>query len=336
MVAIGLLSGGLDSILATKLMLEQGVEVLGLNFITPFTNDLARDLGVDVRYIEIELGEEYLQIVRAPKYGYGKRMNPCIDCRIFMYRIARRYMEEKEGDFIFTGEVLGQRPMSQNKWQLNLIDKESGLEGLILRPLSAKLLEPTIPEIEGLMDREKLLDIEGKSRKTQIELAEKFGIVDYQTPAGGCKLTDPQFSKRLKDAFEHAEYSLKDIELLKYGRHFRLPDGSKIVVGRDEGENEAISNLAEKGDILLEVVDFPGPITLLRNPKLFSNAEKNKEDAENSFHTLYYKDKDIKVAASICARYSDCDRGEDVEVEVNGKPIVVEPMVDGELRRFIV
>jgi len=291
--AVGLFSGGLDSILATKLMLEQSIEVFAVNFLIPFctrtrkvceleTKHAAKELGVKLKVIT--LGKEYIELVKNPKHGYGKNMNPCIDCRIFMLKLAKQYMEEMDTSFIFTGEVLGERPMSQKLDTMRIIEKESGLDRRLLRPLSAKLLKPTIPELEGLVDRERLLAIQGRSRKPQIALAQKFDIKDYPGPAGGCRLTDPSFAKRIKDAFQHAEDSLKDIELLKYGRHFRLPSGTKVVVGRDEKENKVILAMASQSSTLLEVRETPSPVTLLYK-------DRNEED--------------IKTAASICLRYSD-------------------------------
>lgn len=293
--AIGLLSGGLDSTLAVKLMLDQGVEVIALSFISPFctctrkgckhaASRVAKEFGIKIGVIPA--GDEYLKMVKNPKHGYGKNMNPCLDCRIFMLRRAKEYMEEVGASFLFTGEVLGQRPMSQRKKALRLIEREANLEGLILRPLSAQLLEPTIPEKEGLVDRERWLGIRGRSRKPQIQLAEELGIEGYPCPAGGCRLTDPHFARMLREAFEHDEDSMRDITLLKYGRHFRLLSGAKVMVGRDEQENSIIRRLAEEGDLLLETVGFGSPITMLKGMRA---------------------EEDVRIAASICARYSDCD-----------------------------
>ncbi len=324
--AIGLLSGGLDSTLAVKLMLDQGIDVVALNFITPFCNctrkgcrheasKVAKNFGIKIKVVFA--GEEYIKIVRNPKYGYGKNMNPCIDCRIFMFKKAKEYMEKEGASFIFTGEVLGQRPMSQRKKIMKLIEREAGLEGLIVRPLSAHFLEPTIPEKEGIVDRSRLLAIKGRSRKQQMKLAEKFDIKDYPCPAGGCKLTDKHFSERLRDAFEHGEYDLGNISLLKYGRHFRLPDGVKIVVGRNEMENLAIKRLAREDDLLMEVVGFGSPITLLRGD---------------------YTDEDIKIAASICVRYSDCKNMAKIRIKSKEKEKIIfaEPMDDKDIRTFMI
>lgn len=310
--AIGLLSGGLDSTLAVKLMLEQNVDVIALNFITPFctctskgcrheARRVAKMFGIKVEVIGV--GDDYIQMVRDPEHGYGKNMNPCIDCRIFMLKEAKKYMEKTGASFIFTGEVLGQRPMSQRKQAMKLIEREAGLEGLIVRPLSARLLEPTIPEREGIVDRKKLLDIQGRHRKPQMELAETYDLQDYPCPAGGCRLTDPQFARRLQEAFYHGEDSLLDIKLLKYGRHFRLPSGAKAIVGRNEKENAVLAGWADKKDILLEVIGCGSPTTLLKHAR---------------------GEADIIMAGSICARYSDCD-GPSVTIRVkknNGQRII--------------
>lgn len=290
---MGLLSGGLDSTLATKLMLEQGIEVHLLNFITPFctctrkgcqhqAKKVAGKWNVPLRVVTV--GEEYVELVRNPAHGYGKNMNPCIDCRIFFLKRAKDYMEKIGASFVFTGEVLGQRPMSQRRDSMRTIERESGLEGRILRPLSAKLMPCTLPEEEGLVDREKLLSMRGRSRKPQMALAEEIGISDYPCPAGGCRLTEPNFSRRLREAFEHEEHSVRDIHLLRYGRHFRLPGGNKLIVGRDQEENSLLSSLAEEGDVLMEVIGFGSPLAVLRRGK---------------------GSKQVELAAALCARYSD-------------------------------
>lgn len=302
--AIGLLSGGLDSTLAVKLIIEQGIEVIALNFVTPFctctkngcqneAKKIAERFGIELKIIGLK--EEYIVIVKNPKYGYGKNMNPCIDCRIFMFSKARQYMEEVGASFIFTGEVLGERPMSQNYKAMKIIENESGLEGLILRPLCAKFLEPTIPEKKGWVDREKLLGISGRSRKPQISLANQIGIDDYPCPAGGCRLTDPNFARRLKETFTHNETSIEDILLLRYGRHFRVTGGAKVIIGRNEDENKLLRCYANSHRILLEVKDFVGPVALLCHHK---------------------NNGDIAIAASLCLRYSDYKGREPAKVKV--------------------
>lgn len=275
MKAIALLSGGLDSTLAAKVVMEQGVGLEALNFMTLFCTCTQRGatclasqkavetLGISLKVINVS--EEYLGVVKHPKHGYGRNMNPCIDCRIFMLRKAKARMEESGASFIVTGEVLGQRPMSQRRDAMRLIEREAGLEGFILRPLSAQVLPMTVPEKEGWVDREKLLKIQGRSRKPQIDLAEQYGIHDYPCPAGGCLLTDPGFAKRIKDLMDHdIDFSTNDVHLLKIGRHFRFSDSVKLVVGRNEEENQKIQTFAQGEDRLLKVSNFPGPLSLLR------------------------------------------------------------------------
>ncbi len=276
MKAIALLSGGLDSTLAARLIKDQGIELIALNFKTPFclcdrpglsgcTNHsrrVAEEMGIE--YKTINITEEFLKIIPRPKHGYGSNMNPCIDCRILKFRRAKEFMHESKASFIITGEVVGQRPMSQHKRTLNLIDKESGLEGLVLRPLSAKILPETLPEKEGWVDRNKLLDINGRSRRTQMDLAQSLNIRDYPCPAGGCLLTDPEFSKKLKNLLKYSELNLDNIELLKAGRYFRISPEVVLVVGRDERENSRIENLAQKGDYLFMPIDIAGPTALGR------------------------------------------------------------------------
>jgi len=309
--AIGMLSGGLDSTIAAKLMAGMGIQVHGVNFSTGFCltdhhramakydpespdarrlrNEALR-AGVDVQVpVQIvDIAEEYLrEVVLEPRYGRGQGMNPCIDCRIFMLVKAREMMSDLGAHFVFTGEVLGQRPMSQHMQALNMIEEQAGLKGLLLRPLSARFLEPTIPEQKGWVDRDQLLDIQGRSRKVQMGLAEGYGIDDYPQPAGGCCfLPDLNFSERLQDTFAHIEdrtrLTREDMLLLKVGRHFRLPSGVKVIVARDAGENAFIQGLSE-GRWTLQVVDHGSPITLV--------------DAEAG-------DEDLQRAAELTARYS--------------------------------
>lgn len=277
--AISLMSGGLDSTLATKIVKDIGIEILALNFTSPFCTctshnrkalgcknealRIAHDLGIAVRLLP--KGREYIQLIRNPKYGYGSAMNPCIDCRIFMFRKAKEVMEEVGASFIITGEVLGQRPMSQRRDTMLRIEKEAGLTGLIIRPLSAKHLEPTAFEREGIVDRERLLAVKGRSRNIQIQLAAEYNINDYPCPAGGCLLTDRRFAEKLKDYFLHnkddTDY-VKQMELLKIGRHFRLPGGAKVILGRESYENERLVIL-NRGEMPLIEGDFPGPVALL-------------------------------------------------------------------------
>lgn len=266
--AIVLLSGGLDSILAVKILKNQGVEVTGLSFESYFfdagaAEKAAQNLKIPLKVVDFS--EEHLTMLKSPKHGYGKAMNPCIDCHVLMLKKAKEVMRKEGFDFVATGEVLGERPMSQNSRALKLIEKEASLTGFLLRPLSAKLLEPTIPEKKGLVARDKLFDILGRSRKRQIELARLWRIKEYPAPAGGCLLTDPIFGKKLKILLQICpKCGEKDIMLLRYGRHFWF-DKIKIVVGRNKEDNKAIKSLAERGDILIEMKDYPGPLTLIRN-----------------------------------------------------------------------
>ncbi len=272
--AIALLSGGLDSSLAVKLMIDQGIEVIAINFTSPFCNCtprsagckhqarlIAENLGVEIHVLP--KGMDYLDMVKKPPHGYGRAMNACIDCRIYMLRKVKEKMESLGASFVITGEVLGQRPMSQHREAIRIIEKESGLAGLILRPLSAGLFPPSIPEQEGIVDRGRLLSISGRSRKPQIALADELGIKDYPCPAGGCLLTDPVIASRLRDLFQHMpDFDMTDIHLLKAGRHFRIDPRLKVVLGRNEAENERIIGLAKPGHTILSPVNFRGPTAL--------------------------------------------------------------------------
>jgi len=295
--AVGLLSGGLDSTLAVRLMVEQGVEVIAVKFTSPFCQcdsggcchaaEQARRMGVPLK--TFAKGDDYIEVVRHPRHGWGSGMNPCIDCRIFMLRKTKVYMEEVGAAFIFTGEVLGQRPMSQHRRALDLIEREAGLEGRILRPLSARHLPPTEAESKGWVDRERLLAIEGRSRKSQISKAQELGIKDYPCPAGGCLLTDQRFAAKLRDLFAHQDHvTMHDIRLLKIGRHFRS-GRSKVICGRNEDENEALRRQPCDRDSVLEVVGYVGPTVVLQG--------------ESTAVTLQF-------AATVAAAYSDADAAE--------------------------
>jgi tRNA U34 2-thiouridine synthase MnmA/TrmU len=284
--AIGLISGGLDSTLAARLLVDQGLGVIGLNFSTGFCKTDARrmlnrpgedpkrlrhegiraggDVGIPIEVIDI--AEEYLKMVLHPKHGYGSVMNPCIDCRIFMLRRAKLYMEKHGAQFVFTGEVLGQRPMSQHRRALREIERDSGLEGLLLRPLSARLLPPTIPEQRGWVDRERLPAIQGRGRKEQVRLAQRFGVLEYPQPSGGCCfLTDMNFGRRFKDKIAHSDETMlapEDLVFLKVGRHLRLSPGVKIIVGRDEPECNFLGRY-QAGRWAAEALDCSSPLTLV-------------------------------------------------------------------------
>lgn len=273
-----LLSGGLDSMLACKLLQEQGISLEALHFSTPFTKDLywpqkaSELLGLSTKFVKFEA--EYIEIIRNPEHGYGSNLNPCIDCRIMMLEYAKDYMNEIEASFIVTGEVVGERPMTQNRNTIRMIEKCAGLDGLIVRPLTAKLLPPSIPEQKGIVDRERLLGLNGRSRKPQLKLAKKYGLKDFPTPAGGCLLTDPSFSRRVRDLMEHKELNLDNIKLLFYGRHFRLPSGAKVIVGRNQRENQELLGLSLPGDYIFQVRNKKGPTVILKseNPEDFRAA----------------------------------------------------------------
>jgi tRNA-specific 2-thiouridylase len=271
--AVALISGGLDSVLAAKVVMEQGFDVMGLYFTSPFSKSYGQEhdtyaarvskaIGIDLRVMD--MGQEYIDLVRNPVHGYGKNINPCIDCKIFMLRKAKDVMKEVNASFAVTGEVLGQRPMSQRRDTLSVIERDADMKGMILRPLSAALLPPTRAELDGLIRRDKLLAISGRSRAVQLQLAERYGIKGYSTPAGGCLLTDKNFSEKLRDLFEDKQtVTPDDVRLLTVGRHFRIDAGVKIVVGRDNKENNLLISLAPHGYHLFTPQGFPGPVALL-------------------------------------------------------------------------
>ena len=272
--AVVLLSGGLDSTLAVKMMVEQGIELTAIHFTSPFCNcsphkagcrnqarKVAAEFGVPIRVIV--KGMDYMRIVEKAPHGYGRGMNPCIDCRIYMLRKVAGMMAEIGASFVITGEVLGQRPMSQHRQAIELIERESGLAGRILRPLSAHHFPPTLPEEEGIVDRGRLLAISGRSRKEQIALAEDLGVRDYPCPAGGCLLTDPDIAGRLRDLFTHVPgYTHRDLVILTIGRHFRLSPLLRVILGRTQEENERLLALAVPGDIVFTPENFRGPTAL--------------------------------------------------------------------------
>jgi len=271
--AIGLLSGGLDSALAARLLLDQGIEVIGLHLRSPTAcrtdvRGVARELGIrlEVR----DKGAQYLRLLRHPRWGYGRNMNPCLDCRVFMFQLARPLMEECGAGFLFSGEVVGQRPMSQMRRGIEMIDRHTGLEGRILRPLSARLLPETEPERRGWVDRARLLAISGRGREQQLALAARFGLAHAQSPGGGCLLTDPIYSAKLRDLFQHApeqETAAEDVALLSTGRHFRVHAALKVVLGRDAAENRRLAEFAGSGRWLVEPDGFQGPAALVCGPR---------------------------------------------------------------------
>ena len=301
--AVALLSGGLDSNLSVRMMKEQNIEVEAVAIKTPFCDfdcgkgcghkvmEVSSELGIELK--TIYLGKEYLTMLKNPKHGYGSGMNPCIDCRMMMYDEAKKHMKKIGADFLITGEVLHQRPMSQNSNALSVIEKETGMEGKVLRPLSAQLLPKTEPEKNGLVNRSLLGSIQGRSRKEQLQLANKFGIADPPNSAGGCLLTDPQFAKRIRDLMEYSisEPSINDVELLKLGRHFRFNNYSKLIVGRNHGENELLLSLVLNSDYLIQTIDIPGPIAILRISGNKPDLRKHKKLLLSSIGiTLRYSD----------------------------------------------
>ena len=318
---VALLSGGLDSRLAVKMMQNQGFEVEAVAIKTPFCDfDCGRGCGFEIRETAdtlgvklktVYLGDEYIEMLKHPKHGFGSGMNPCIDCRAMMFEAGKKHMKEIGAEFIISGEVLGQRPMSQHAPALKIIEKESGLEGKIVRPLSAGLLPATEPEIKGLIKRENLGKIRGRSRKDQLKMAQEFGFENPPNAGGGCLLTDPAFAIRVKDLFNHIETpSTNDIDLLKIGRHFRFNKNTKLVVGRNKDENEIIKSLALDEDILLEAKDHVGPVSLIRG-----------ENAQDH----------VEFGAAITLRYGDAPKGipsivmvqkNDVKSEVSVLPTV--------------
>jgi tRNA-specific 2-thiouridylase len=285
--AIAMISGGLDSILAAKLIKEQGIEVIGICFTSHFFGAdnairMANQIGIELKVIDFS--EAHFSMVKNPKHGYGKNVNPCVDCHAMMMNYSGHLLEKLDADFIITGEVLNQRPMSQNRSALDVVKNESGFKDKILRPLCAKNLNVTKMESEGLVDRERLLDIKGRSRKSQIELAKTWGIVDYPSPAGGCKLTEPNYGKRLKELMEYKEEITSiDLEMLKIGRHFRVTKEAKIISTRDESEAKDIKSFLSEKDMVFLTKDFNGSLVVIVG------------DATTE---------DIEFAAKIAARYS--------------------------------
>jgi len=305
--AVALYSGGLDSTLAILAVMRQGINVTALTFLNHFGCDIsdksscskdpfAASVKFGFKVKLSHLSDKFLEIVKNPKYGHGKNMNPCIDCRILMLKEAKEFMGMTGADFIITGEVLGQRPMSQRKDCFPMIDKAAGLKGYILRPLSARLLPVTVPEEKGLIKRELLYDFNGRSRKPQMAMAQNFGLTEYPAPAGGCLLTEPIYAYKLKELLEHEkDPSYTDINLLRVGRHFRSSPDCKIIVGRNKEENDTIKSLAETGDFLLKVEGAGSPLTLIRGR---------------------VTDEAVSFAASLCARYSDAKKLPEVTVTV--------------------
>ncbi|MBW1819336.1 MAG: tRNA 4-thiouridine(8) synthase ThiI [Deltaproteobacteria bacterium] len=304
--ALCVFSGGLDSMLAAELLRVQGLDVLALFFETPFfkSEKAAQSArAMNLPFEVVDIAERHLEMVKRPKHGYGAHMNPCIDCHALMVRIAVEIMGREGADFIVTGEVLGQRPMSQNRRSLDLAAAESGVGGLLLRPLSAKRLPPTIPEEKGWVERERLMDFEGRSRKPQMALAEKLGIRDYPSPAGGCLLTEKAFSMRLKDLFAvRGDPEIRELELLKLGRYFRIGPESRLVVGRNKRENESIEALYRDTDALLYCRGIPGPTAVL-----LGEAPEEVVERAAAITTAYSDAADLSLCLVEIRRWGEVD-----------------------------
>lgn len=337
--AVSLISGGLDSLLSTKLLLDQGIHVEGVNFFTGFCVEghthairkqknnkqkrnnalwVAEQLGIKLHIVDVI--EPYRDVLLNPKHGYGKNMNPCLDCKSFMVKKAHEWMQKNDLDFIITGEVIGQRPMSQRKETMPIVQKESGAEDLLLRPLCAQHLPPTKPEIKGWVDREKLLDFSGRTRKPQMALAKKYGFKDYATPAGGCCfLTDKQYSNKLVDMWQargSRAYQLDDLIMLKVGRHIRPNPRFKMIVAREEGEVKFLEGYRNQYANLYPV-SCNGPLALI-------DGEPNQAD--------------LTLAAKILARYSQGRNEQRVDVEVKldsgiAQTLSVKPLSNDEIKQ---
>ncbi len=342
--ALSLFSGGLDSILATRLIMAQNIEVLAIKFVSPFFNyDILEDpekykQSVREKYgIEViieDITKAYMDILYEPQHGFGKNFNPCIDCKILMLKRAKEMMAEMGCSFLITGEVLGQRPMSQRRDTLNVIERDSDNRSILLRPLSARLLNETEAERKGLVDRDKLLNFCGRGRSRQIALAEEFGITDFPSPAGGCVLADPILSKRIEDLFsgnfliKKTEITTEDILFLLVGRQFLLPGNTWLVLGRNEKENDKITALALPGDVLVYMEERPGPTAVLRN---ISSLTTSGDELT----------KTIEIAAGLVVRYGKKVKsgptGCRVEVVANNKQtsLFAEPLEEEQVRQLM-
>jgi tRNA-uridine 2-sulfurtransferase len=322
--ALGLCSGGLDSILSAVVLQKQGIDVEWISFETPFFSaDKAKKAArmVNIPLMVKDITQIYMQMLKNPNGGYGKNLNPCMDCHALMFRLAGEIMGERGFRFLFSGEVLGQRPMSQTRPSLKYVEKHSGMRGYILRPLSARKLDETIPEKNGWVDREKLLDITGRGRKRQIELAGKFGITDYPAPAGGCLLTDKGYCHRLKDLLKQKDnVTHNELMLLRFGRHFRTLSGTKIIIGRTMEDNENILTCYDPhADSMMKINNYPSPVVLI--------------SGRASQGELY-------LAAAMCAGYSKLPEKESVEVKASGlmgnKTLRVFPLKPSDVKHLLV
>jgi len=311
--ALAMFSGGLDSMIAIKLMVDQGVEVIALHIKIGFsgTKDISEIMkqranmaGAEFKIVDVR--EEYIQnILFDPVHGYGKNFNPCIDCHGYMFKIAKAMMPELGASFIFTGEVIGQRPMSQRHDAMKQVAKLANdrEDKLIVRPMSAKLMEATTPELEGWIDREKLLDITGRSRERQLAMAKAYGWEDYESPGGGCLLTESHYSERISEFISFDTFEVEDIELLKFGRHFRLPDGAKLAVGRNKEDNEGLQNIQSDKYVIVKL-PIGGPFSLLS-----TNASSE----------------DRALAAKLAITYAKSSAEDCYDVEVGEETLSVSP-----------
>lgn len=306
MRALALFSGGLDSVLAMKTIIDQNIEVIAVYIDTGFggrsskqahLENLCRQIGAKLEILDVK--QAYIdEVLFTPQYGYGKNFNPCIDCHGFMFKCTSKLLEKYEASFIISGEVLGQRPMSQNSDALKTVQKISEVDDLILRPLSAKLLAPSKPEIQGWVDREKLLDISGRCRSRQLAMAKDIGLENYEIPAGGCILTEIAFSDILKDFSKYEKLEIEDIDALKFGRHFRLPDEAKLIVGRNEEDNKKLENTNSKKFLKARIFEGIGPMALIsRNAtqndrELAANmiATYGKTNFDENYQIMFYED----------------------------------------------
>ncbi|SHK64601.1 tRNA U34 2-thiouridine synthase MnmA/TrmU, contains the PP-loop ATPase domain [Clostridium cavendishii DSM 21758] len=323
--ALAMISGGLDSILAAKLVKNQGVEVIGICFKSYFfgpENAKRMCAQIDIPLEVVDFSKEHFEMVKKPKHGHGKNMNPCIDCHAMMMKYSGELLKKFNADFIITGEVLNQRPMSQNRSALDIVKKESGFSDKILRPLCAKNLKPTDMEISGLIDREKLLNITGRGRQVQMKLADEWGIKDYPSPAGGCKLTEPNYSLRLRDLVDHQEIiDASELDMLKLGRHFRNSEKCKIIVARTGEESELMKKYLNEEDILFIPTNYTGALVIVRGD---------------------YEEDDLILAARIAARYSKGREMDEVEVKYGKnntaftKKLIVVPAKDKELEKIMI
>ncbi len=317
MRALALFSGGLDSTIAMKTVVDQGIEVIAVNINIGFGSTVDRtehmqnmcdQIGVKLEILDLR--QLYLdEVLFDPKYGYGKNFNPCIDCHGFMFRYTGKLLEKYDADFMISGEVLGQRPMSQRKDALENVKKLSEHDDLIVRPLSAKLLEPSKPELEGWIDREKLYDINGRNRQRQLAIAKEIGLEDFESPGGGCLLTEIQFSNKLRDFVDHEKLEVEDINTLKAGRHLRLPDGAKLIIGRDQDDNEKIKNTTSSKYYKARIEDASGPLCLF---------QKDASDDDN------------KLAANLIVTYGRTNADETYKVKfVDSTDITNEMICEG-------